>query len=396
MLEVKRLMPRLVLALILSFLMCPCRVLGAQAESLPAALDAMAKRLMAEIGDSEKQRVAVADFCGLDGEVTRVGLFVAEELTTRLVRMKQVSVVERRQLQRVVGELKWQTSGVRDIDTAQTLGKFVGADVIVIGTVTELKATLKINARAIDIDTGTVMSAESALIDRTADLDLLLSQAGAEPPAPRPAKKAPPAYRKGNYLVNGDFRERHAGWHRSIGDITSGSSQVDFITVPHLKSGRALYIRHRGRGHIQFHQVADVPGPDLVFTVSFQAQSHEGPIKGFSGSGVAQIGLKYMGENGEGLGETILLNYVRNPFADTPLIGVPRRKDDSYKTHYIEFAGGRFHQDYRIDIRREIESNLLGIEPESVRRIAVIFWCGASDPQAASELWVADVSLTAR
>ena len=228
------------------------------------------------------------------------------------------------------------------------------------------------------------------------ELDLLLSKAEVESPAPRSARKAPPAYRKGNYIVNGDFRDRQSGWHRSIGDITSGASQVDFITIPHLKSGRALYVRHRGRGHIQFHQLADVPGPDLVFAVSFQAQSHEGMIKGFSGSGVSQIGLKYMDESGNGLGETILLNYVKNPFADTPLIGVPRRKDDSYKTHYIEFAGGKFHQDYRIDIRREIESNLLGMEPEAVRRIAVILWCGASHPQAGSELWVADVSLSAR
>jgi TolB-like protein len=393
---VKRVMFWLLFTMILSFLFSPCRVRGAQAESLPAALDAMAKRLMAEIGDSEKQRVAVADFCGLDGEVTRVGLFVSEELTTRLVRMKQVSVVERKQLQKVIGELKWQTSGVRDIDSAQKLGKFVGADVIVIGTVAELKTTLKINARAIDIDTGTVMAAEASLIDRTPDIDLLLSKTEVESPAPRPTKKATPAYRKGNYIVNGDFRDRQSGWHRSIGDITSGASQVDFITIPHLKSGRALYVRHKGRGHIQFHQTADVPGPELVFSISFQAQSHEGMIKGFSGSGVSQIGLKYMDENGNGLGETILLNYVKNPFADTPLIGVPRRKDDSYKTHFVEFTSGRFHQDYRIDIRREIENNLLGMDPEAVRRIAVILWCGANHTQAGSELWVADVSLTAR
>jgi hypothetical protein len=139
-----------------------------------------------------------------------------------------------------------------------------------------------------------------------------------------------------------------------------------------------------------------VPGPDLIFSASFQASSNEGMIIGFSGTGVAQIALQFFDEGGGKLGESILVNYVKNPFADSPLIGVPRRKEDSYQTHYIEFANNKFNQEYQIDVRREIENNLLGIEPNVIRQVAVVLWCGATHPQAGAELWITDLSLKAK
>jgi hypothetical protein len=195
------------------------------------------------------------------------------------------------------------------------------------------------------------------------------------------------------YLRNGDFQQRYDHWRRSIGDISRGSSQAEIINFPHGRSGKALHISHTGSGHIQFAQILPVPGPDLIFTASFQANSREGMMRAFSGSGVAQIGLQYFDEASNKLGSTILVNYVKNPFADTPLIGVPRRAPDTYTTHYIEFVGGEFNQNYTIDIRQEIESNLMGINPEQIRSIAVIIWCGASHEQAGAEMWVADISL---
>ena len=198
---------------------------------------------------------------------------------------------------------------------------------------------------------------------------------------------------KSHYLLNGDFQMRYEHWRRSIGDISRGSSQAEIINFPHGKSGKALHISHTGSGHIQFAQIVTVPSPDLILTASFQANSREGMMRAFSGSGVAQIGLQYFDEASNKLGSTILVNYVKNPFADTPLIGVPRRAPDTYTTHYIEFAGGEFNQNYTIDIRQEIESNLMGINPEQIRSIAVIIWCGASHEQADAEMWVADISL---
>lgn len=198
---------------------------------------------------------------------------------------------------------------------------------------------------------------------------------------------------KKEFVVNGNFKERYKGWERAIGDVSKGSSKTEIIPFPNGLPGQLLHIRHQGEGNIQFSQTVDVPSPDLIFSVSFQASPHEGPISGFSGSGVSQIALQYLNENGDSLGQTTLLNYVKNPFADTPLIGVPRRTADTNTVRYIELGNNKFYTGYKIDIRKEIEDNLLGVNIDDIKRIAIAIWCGASHSQAGSELWITDIGI---
>jgi len=194
-------------------------------------------------------------------------------------------------------------------------------------------------------------------------------------------------------LINGNFSERYEGWERNIGDITKGSSKAEIIHFQEARSGKALHIKHEGEGSIQFYQIVDVPNTDLTFSASFQTSSHEGRIIGFSGTGIVQIALQYIDESDRVIGQTILLNYVKNPFADTPLLGVPRRKSDTYKSHYIEIKENRFYKGYQIDIHREIEDKLLGVDESTLSKIAIIIWCGATHSQAGSELWISDILL---
>ena len=356
------------------------------------AMDAIASQITSEIGENSKKQLAVVDFTDLDGEVSDLGKYVAEEILSRLFKVEGIRIVERRLMKKVMDEMKLQKSGALDDKSAKKLGTLLGVDALCTGTITELQRSVKINARLIDVEIGRVFAVASVEVEKK-DLPAVWMPERPEKEQPRPK----PIYKKGiNYVRNGGFQKRYEYWQRSIGDVTKGSSQTEIISFPHSKSGKALYIRHKGGGNIQFHQKVAVPGADLIFSASFQAASHEGMIMGFSGSGVAQIGLQYFDESGTKLGETVLVNYVRNPFADTPLIGVPRRAGDTYKTHFIEFTKGKFNQNYQIDIRKEIENNLMGIDHESVRSMAVILWCGATHHQAGAELWITDISLRTR
>jgi len=208
------------------------------------------------------------------------------------------------------------------------------------------------------------------------------------------APKNEPEYKVNNLVFNGDFTQRLEGWNRQIGDVSKGYSQAEVVSFEHGKSGKALHIMHKGEGYVQYLQVVPVVGYDLIFSVSFQPSSREGNMVGFSGSGVAQVGLIYLDKDGSKLGETILVNYVKNPFADSPMIGVPRREGDTNTKHFIEIAGGKYYQNYQIDLRKELESNLMGVNPDNISKIAIILWCGATGSQAGSELWATDISLT--
>ncbi|MBI5847167.1 MAG: hypothetical protein HZB31_04335 [Nitrospirae bacterium] len=196
-----------------------------------------------------------------------------------------------------------------------------------------------------------------------------------------------------NFVKNGDFANRHDNWEKKIGDVSQGASTAEIISLPSSKSGRALHLKHEGNGFIQFSQVLDIESIDMTFSASFQMKSHEGMIMGFTGTGIAQIGLFYLDAEGNALGETVLLNYQKNPFADTGLIGVPKREGDSYKKHYIEINDQKFRQDFRFQLKSEIEDHLHGMDMALVKKIAILIWCGANHHQAGSELWIADIGL---
>ncbi|OEU85015.1 MAG: hypothetical protein BA865_05845 [Desulfobacterales bacterium S5133MH4] len=50
------------------------------------------------------QYIAVADFTDLDGKISTLGIFISEELLTRLHDTQRVKVVERRPLNSVLDE----------------------------------------------------------------------------------------------------------------------------------------------------------------------------------------------------------------------------------------------------------------------------------------------------
>jgi TolB-like protein len=344
-----------------------------------------------EITKNQLSSVAVIDFQVVGGR-PEIGNFISEELITRLGKYSNINLVERKFLKKVLEESALQKTGMIDEKTAIKLGKFLEADALCTGTVTVFRWSLRINARLIHIETGRVFAVAPVVLDKNNELSIFRPEEDSNS-ASNSEGKTGKYNLKENLLVNGGFKRGYDGWKRNIGDITRGASQTEIIAFSQSKSGNALHIRHKGEGHIQFSQIVSVPGPDLIFMASFQASSNEGMVIGFSGSGVVQIALQYFGENGGKLGETVLVNYVKNPFADTPLIGVPRRKDDTYKTHYIEFPKAEFYSEYQIDIRKEIENNLLGTDAGNIRQIAVILWCGATHPQAGSELWITDIEL---
>lgn len=360
------------------------------------SMDTLARAVTENMSRSGKQFVAVLDFSDLNGRISELGSFVAEELLGRIHRLQKVKIVERRLVYRIVEEHGFGMSGVVDEKSVKRLGSMIGADTICTGTISDLRTVIKINARMLDVERGLVFAAATAELDKTEALRALMRKNVQSRNAH--IKNRVSVSQDGNVdlIVNGGFTDRLAGWERSIGDIRQGASKTEIVDFQQGRSGRVLHIRHEGNGHVQFSQMVSVPTIDLKFTATFQADTHEGMVMAFSGTGVAQIGLQYFGRNRERLGQSVLLNYVKNPFADTPLIGVPRRAGDSYKTHYIEFEKGKLYRGYKLDLRREVEDNLMGVDPDTIEEIGVALWCGANGVSAGADLWVTDLELTLR
>jgi len=119
-------------------------------------------------GLKEGSRLAVLEFPYTDGKSSQGPAVVQERLTTALAGNKKISLIERALLAKVMGELNLQASGAIDEDTAKKLGKLLGADAIVTGTLNDLKeGRTEINARVVDAGSARILTAASATVEKT-------------------------------------------------------------------------------------------------------------------------------------------------------------------------------------------------------------------------------------
>jgi curli biogenesis system outer membrane secretion channel CsgG len=156
-------MKRLTVILCLAALVAPA--LGAQDAPAP----------------SVRRRVAVLDFdygtvhsnvTGIMGSDVDIGKGVAAMLVSELARNGTYTVMERSQLDRILSEQNFQQDSRADASTAAKLGRLLGVDAIIIGSITqfqredkniqlglrrETKATVAIDARIVQIGTGEIL-----------------------------------------------------------------------------------------------------------------------------------------------------------------------------------------------------------------------------------------------
>jgi TolB-like protein len=126
----------------------------------------------------KKTKIAVLDF-QLQGEgfpSKDMGKIVAEWLITGLVETGRFDVIERRLLEKILEEQKLGVTGAIDPDSAAQLGKILGVKTIVSGTLTSLEGMNEINARLINVDTASIVAAETVRASTASKLQDLVSQ----------------------------------------------------------------------------------------------------------------------------------------------------------------------------------------------------------------------------
>jgi curli biogenesis system outer membrane secretion channel CsgG len=130
------------------------------------ALDYVGRALIQELQAPANKRksnlkpmvIALADFVTADGKVTRLGHYVSDKITPYFTRSARFSVQERALIDKVIQEHKFQASAFVDEDSAQEVGKLLGAETIITGTISELSDAYYINAKAVGVTKGNILA----------------------------------------------------------------------------------------------------------------------------------------------------------------------------------------------------------------------------------------------
>lgn len=143
-------------------------VLAGAAPARAASLKSMAKKLAKGLKGEKNKKVAVLSFPYHDGRIGAGSTVVQERLTTYLTQTGKVDVIERRLLEKVLGEMKLGRSGAVDAATAQKLGRVLGAGAVVTGTLQDLPGNeVEINARLVRTETARILAANLVRLERS-------------------------------------------------------------------------------------------------------------------------------------------------------------------------------------------------------------------------------------
>jgi TolB-like protein len=127
-------------------------------------IDELSRQITSKVSSKQKATIALVEFADLEGHITNFGRFLAEELITRLHETKNFKVIERQLLNQIIKEQKLTLTGIVDPSSAKQLGKLLGVDAIVSGSISDLGGSLRINARMISTETGEIFAVASTEI----------------------------------------------------------------------------------------------------------------------------------------------------------------------------------------------------------------------------------------
>ena len=135
----------------------PALAAGGISERMDQIAAELASGYKAKHPNAGKQTVAVFPFSSNDELAKqRVGFAVSELLTSKLAKLPEFIVVERSQLDQVLKEQKLQATGAIDPESAVKVGKLLGAQLLVLGSVEKLGGSYQVNARIVDAATSEV------------------------------------------------------------------------------------------------------------------------------------------------------------------------------------------------------------------------------------------------
>jgi TolB-like protein len=148
------------------------------AASLEDGVNQLADQISKSMLEKQSKKIAIIDFSDLNGNVTALGQFLAEELTTQLFLLApgKFEVVERRQLLRLQEELALNQKGFIEEKSLKKMGQMLGVDAIVTGSMTDLGNTVKINARLIGVESARVFAVAAADIPKTGPVTNLIAK----------------------------------------------------------------------------------------------------------------------------------------------------------------------------------------------------------------------------
>jgi len=157
--------------ILLSFFSCFANISHANRE-FDEAIKTLSSRLKEKYSLKEQKamRIAVLPFVNDDGKKSKLGVAVANTLQEYMFAPEKYVLLERERVDSLIEEFSFNNSGYVENVSYEKLGNLLGADVVVLGTLTHTNSQITINSRIVELQTGSILSIAHVNINETKDL----------------------------------------------------------------------------------------------------------------------------------------------------------------------------------------------------------------------------------
>lgn len=133
--------------------------------SITDELKEMANKLVAETAGKSKPSYAFISLT-TDYKNTLVDNYVTDALIEAMFNTGKIKIIERANLEAILEEQKFQSSGLVNEENVKSIGMIAGADFVCYGTLKDLGASLTVNARVVDVESGELCAISRATITK--------------------------------------------------------------------------------------------------------------------------------------------------------------------------------------------------------------------------------------
>ncbi len=120
-------------------------------------------------------KIFFVDFTDLDGKIVVFGRYLVRKLQAEVGKTKDIVVLERSGIERILEEQKLSLSGAINPEQAQQIGKLYGAQYIVTGILTDIGNQLDVTLSIVSVETGEIIGSPSSKIKMTPELSKLVT-----------------------------------------------------------------------------------------------------------------------------------------------------------------------------------------------------------------------------
>ena len=137
--------------------------------SIVDELSDLANKLVQEKLDGSKPSYAFVALT-TDYKNTLVDNYITDALSEAMFNTGKIKIIERKNLETILAEQKFQSSGLVNEQTAKDIGMIAGVDFVCYGTLKDIEDVFTVNARVIDVETGEIAAMSRVNITKDAYL----------------------------------------------------------------------------------------------------------------------------------------------------------------------------------------------------------------------------------